>query len=410
VAALPIVVSFAGNESFRLPKEIVLRACAIVIAGAAAAAMLLRQIAMPAVSVLRDRAVAFAVAAVGWTAVTAAAATNVRLALFGLAYVACAAIVYLACLYQSGRSSRTHAAILIVLVPAAINSILAALQAFDIWSPFRPPPNLDRHHLTCGLLGNPDYVGVYLVGPTLLAIAAAAATSGRLRAMYAAFAIVLAGGCVVARSLTAIIGLAVAIVLLAFLFDSKRALVATACLVLAGAATTAMYPPLRQRVVLARNAVAVGDYDRFLSGRLAAFIAAWQMARDHPLLGVGPHCYHYEFFPYRLRLDAQYPSMMQSASVGSNFGEVHNDHLQVLAETGVPGFALLLAGFAFLAGLSRKNKESVEIRPRIARLLALPLSAATAVAALGQFPLLLSFVLIPILYMSALIIRWSDRA
>ena len=95
-----------------------------------------------------------------------------------------------------------------------------------------------------------------------------------------------------------------------------------------------------------------------------------------------------------------------------NFAETHNDHLQVLAETGLPGYALLLAGVLLLAFPgSRRHKRNAKggtrVEQTLARNLRLPLATAFVVLALGQFPLQLAAPRFEFLMLAGLCIAWD---
>ncbi|WP_089942145.1 O-antigen ligase family protein [Candidatus Entotheonella palauensis] len=69
------------------------------------------------------------------------------------------------------------------------------------------------------------------------------------------------------------------------------------------------------------------------SGRLAAFQAAWDISKDFPLFGIG-----YNAFPM---LSTRYQPINE---INLRFVHVHNDWLQLLAETGWIGAGLLVGG------------------------------------------------------------------
>lgn len=73
------------------------------------------------------------------------------------------------------------------------------------------------------------------------------------------------------------------------------------------------------------------------AGRLPAFQAAWEISKDFPLVGTG-----YDAFPV---VSARYQSV---DDVNPRFAHVHNDYLQLLAETGWMGAGLLLGGMLLL--------------------------------------------------------------
>jgi tetratricopeptide (TPR) repeat protein len=73
------------------------------------------------------------------------------------------------------------------------------------------------------------------------------------------------------------------------------------------------------------------------AGRLPAFHAAWEISKDFPLVGIG-----YEAFPV---VSARYQPVND---INQRFVHVHNDYLQLLAETGWMGAGLLVGGMLFL--------------------------------------------------------------
>ena len=151
------------------------------------------------------------------------------------------------------------------------------------------------------------------------------------------------------------------------------------------------------------------DYDRALSGRLGSFLATWQMFRDHPIVGVGPGAFAYEFFPYAIETQHRYGARLQLDIGGVNFHEAHNDHLQTLAETGLIGYALLLASFITVAIVSWSPRTE-DKRAAFAHSLGFPLIASFFVLALGQFPLHITAVLMNDLFLAALICGWKETA
>ena len=148
-----------------------------------------------------------------------------------------------------------------------------------------------------------------------------------------------------------------------------------------------------------------------MTNRLTPFVAAFMMFRDRPLIGVGPGCFAWQYMPYKIRAELAYPSLRSAFHRGTNFGEVHSDHLQLLAEGGIPAYALSLAAFAMLSAISlrRRQRDTTDARHQFARLLALPLAVTFFVLALGQFPLELTAVTSQFLFFAALCIGWSGQ-
>ena len=135
------------------------------------------------------------------------------------------------------------------------------------------------------------------------------------------------------------------------------------------------------------------------------------MFRDRPLTGVGPGCFAWQYMPYKVRAELAYPPLRTAFLRGTNFGEVHNDHLQLLAEEGAVAYGLSLAALVILSAISlrRRQRDTTDARYEFARLLALPLAVTFFVLALGQFPLELTAVISQFLFFAALCVGWSGQ-
>jgi len=168
-------------------------------------------------------------------------------------------------------------------------------------------------------------------------------------------------------------------------------------------------PPLKARVERARRAIAAKDYDDLISARSTAFLAAAHMTRDHPLFGVGPGAFGWHYFDYKLAIETRSPRLAASGARTFNFSSAHNDHLQVASETGLPGYALMLAALVLLASLTLRHPPDTTPRDEFVTALALPLVAAFFVLALAQFPLELVAPSHAFLYQAALLIAWRPR-
>jgi O-antigen ligase len=93
-----------------------------------------------------------------------------------------------------------------------------------------------------------------------------------------------------------------------------------------------------------------------------------------------------------------------------NFGETHNDHLQVAAETGLPGYALLAAAIAYLAIPARRGRDNVTPRTpeqAVGHAIRAPLAATFFVIAIAQFPLQLATPRLMFLTLGAIAISWD---
>ncbi|HYH09782.1 MAG TPA: O-antigen ligase family protein [Thermoanaerobaculia bacterium] len=399
--AVPLYVSMTGQDMMRLPKELLLRAGAILIAAIAAIGLVLRKL-----SFSRRLPVdgALAIAAVAWCAITTLTSTNRTLSLRALAYVTAAVVVYFAASYAITRM-RPILVLGIALVPAIFNAVAAMMQALGGWNPFFVPEELPRRAHTIGFLGNPDYVGAYMVPAILTALAIARAWKGVVRFGALGLVVVFATAAMLSQSITTLIALVAGIVTMAFVGAGMRMRIAGIVVLIAVVAGIWYYPATRARFRETAVAVVELRLDALISGRLGAFVAAAEMAKSRPLVGMGPGCFAYHFMTYRIAAEDKY-TFMRTAGKGLNFGEVHNDHLQLLAETGVPGW-LIFAGALIALGL-RTLTPGQTPTVRFARTLATPLAVSLAVLALAQFPLELASVLLLYIWLAVTVFRWSD--
>jgi O-antigen ligase len=401
LALLPVIYGPNAHSPFGTPKTVLLRAAAILIASIAAIAWIWGKTRFDRER-LRDPEVWLPLAIVGWSAVTTLASTNVQVSAYGLLYVACVATVF-AGLRVALRDIKPAIAVAIVIAPALVNVFTLALQYRSIWTVTPLDPSYAPRQRLSGFFGNPDYLGAYLVGPVLLCLAAAVAYRDR-RWRYFAAAVPIALGIVVTQSITALGAVTVGIAAIAAVANWRRAAAALLILAILGGAIIAFYPPLRSRASVFADAWREGETDMLLSGRTAAWLTAWEMFTDRPITGVGVHVYQYEFLPYRIRADREHHDLLRFASKGTNFGEAHNDHLEILAETGLPGYALFLAVLIFVARRTFRVKGH-EPNERFARILALPLVLSFGVLALAQFPISIPAAIVTWLFMALLAVR-----
>jgi putative inorganic carbon (HCO3(-)) transporter len=89
--------------------------------------------------------------------------------------------------------------------------------------------------------------------------------------------------------------------------------------------------------------------DAAIQGRASENLAAWEMFKDHPLLGVGLHNYRYLYVDYAKQLGLATTVTERSA---------HNLYLEVAAETGVVGLTVfLLLIWVAMKGILLARKE-----------------------------------------------------
>ena len=158
-----------------------------------------------------------------------------------------------------------------------------------------------------------------------------------------------------------------------------------------------------------RESILSGNFMALTSARLPAYAASAQMFFDHPITGVGPRGFSARYMTYKLEIDEQFPHWMRLAN--SSFGEAHNDHLQILAETGLPGYALYLAALFVIARFSVRGVARDETeQDAFVRLFAFPAVVGFAVAQLAQFPLYHVAPTSSAIFIATLLIVWRIDA
>jgi len=397
--AIPTIIT-SGTDAFRLPKELAFRAEAILLLTAAVFWLTSRKRTW---RIGRGAELVVAAAIVGWTLLTAATSTNRLLSADGLITVVAASILFLVTCVAAQELSLV--AVDVLMVGACANAALVILQETNLWTPLAL--TVPGHYASVGLLGNANDVGTFLVGPAIAAVVVAVTSPGARRWIYALIALLLGGGVVASGTRTALGALVVALIVFALLHSRRAAIVVVAALAILAlpllSRSTAIGTGVRDVVAAAR----ARDYPRLFSERLVPFLAAADMTRDHPLLGVGPGCFKYHYMAYRVALATHYPATL-TQGWPQNWGEVHNDHLQVASETGLPGYALFLGAIAVAAGIgTRRRAPLASPEAAFARALRWPLAAAAFVICLGQFPLELAAPRLMLLSLGALCIAWD---
>jgi O-antigen ligase len=401
-------VGMDGDDHFRLPKDLVLIATAIITIAAAAIGLVLQKIELT--PEMRHRLKLPALLCGGglaWTVIAAAASTNRTLSIDALVWVVSVGAAFLiGC--AAFRAVPLWWISIAVLVPALVNSVLVLVQATGVWNPWVFDPGTASRAMRNGLLGNPNYVGVYLAAPLLFA--ATQAVYGRSRrVLYGAAAAVVGAAILVTLTLTAIGSLLVAFAVLVVRWNPRRGLVVLVFVLATAVIGSAAYTPMRLRVQYLAGAVQDGQWGHVVSGRLFPFYTALQMFRDHPLTGVGPGCFRFHYMPYAIAAADLHPRVAELSNTQRvNFGEAHNDHLQVLAEVGLPGYLLLLALLIVVARSSSRRMPEDDPRARLAHALALPLVILLAAVMLAQFALQLAASAITFAALCAACVAWRD--
>lgn len=403
IVTVPLIFSH-GHDVYRLPKQLLFEAFAIFILSACA----IVSIVDPRHGILQrlrgHRNVTLtALIAVGWTAVTALLSSQKVVSGDTLLWVACCAAFFLSALALAERRPLWSA--IPALFAAAVNSIVVLLQRFQVWTPFQFQEGLALRARLTGYLGNPDDVGAYLLIPIIAAAVLALVMRGAARWTSTAVALLLAVALLASETLTALIALGAAVAMLIVLLSRRAALRIALAAVIVLAVVFVLRLPVTRRLQNVAAQLLAGQLHEASSERLEGFHTAWAMFTDHPLVGVGPGCFAYWYLPYDILLSANHPEYLVS---GSNFHDVHNDHLQLLATTGLPGYAIFLAALVQL-GLVAKGAAPDDARGRFARLFAAPAAVGAGLLTLGSFPLELAAPTQVMLYFAALAAAWRRR-
>jgi len=404
LALVPLAVNPDLLDRYRILKEALVRTEGIlgglllVAAAALAGTRRFREM-------LRERPVVFVTAAaVFWAVVTTLFSTHRAHSVDSLVTMLTSTLVFAAAWYAAPRISLI---ILDLLVPVAIaNVVLVTLQEYGLWQPFYFDPILPRHMTASGLIDNPNVVGSYMTLLTVIFAAAAMRVRGWRRWLYILGAIVAAAGVLVSQTRTAFIALIAGLLLLAVGRSVKRVVaVVTAVAILFGIGVLLKNPAVMSVLALPQR-LRTESIEVVTSGRAAPVAAALQMLRDHPLTGVGPGAFKYHFMPYKVRVVDRFPSALRGTT-GTNFGEVHNDHAQLLAETGLPGYLLFLGAIVVIVRTVRERQTAGDPRASLARGLAVPLAGTLLVLCLAQFPLYVAVTRQLLVTMAGLLIGWS---
>jgi O-antigen ligase len=404
VVATGLVFDPRVEDAFRLPKELVFRGVAIVLLAIAVFAATRRDGRWRDLlrGVNRIEWILCAAIAV-WTTVTALLSTNRLLSRESTITVLATLVIVLSA--RRLAPSLPLTAMDICLIPALLNALLVMLQELKIWNPFQLAAG--GHVASTAFLGNPNDVGTYLACPIIVAAVGTLVLRGNRQRLYALAAVVLLGGLVASATRTAIIALVAGILAFALIGRWKHALLMLAGLALLSGVAFTVSNGMRKNVRKMRAGIAQRRLDIVFSERLVPFLSAMEMIRADPLTGVGPGCFKFHYMDERSVVQQRYPPQW-TRNWPQNFGETHNDHLQVAAETGLIGYALFLAAVAYVAagGLARQADARAP-RQRLAHLMRVPLAVTFFVVALAQFPLQIAATRTMYLMLGVLAVGWD---
>lgn len=401
VLVTPCVMQVNGLDRFRHPKVL------FVLGGAS---VLLAALALVFDQSLREEFfrrfrldLRFATAVLACAAVAALFAANRALTVPTLLWIAACAVFYLGALY----ARYPLIAGLVLLIPPAIsNALLAIAQATGAWQPLAFPSDTPPRLRISAFLGNPNDVGTYLVIPALAAFALAFRSRGLKRIVFFGCAMVICGGMLTTLTLTAMAAFLAGCAAFAITRYRTRGVLLTVAALIASAIALYAYAPTRARGVAMREAIRTGAIDSILSSRLSPFAAATLMGVRDPLTGAGPGNFPFVYFDVKMSAER----LLGIAPSAVNFGEVHNDFLEVFAEFGLPGL-LLFAGslWLLLRELRRDQRREGTDTSAFRYALGVAVVAGFVVVCAAQFPMQLAAPTITHLYVLALF-RASSEA
>jgi O-antigen ligase len=354
-------------------------------------------------AMLRDRLLSGVVlAGFVWAAITTATSTQRALSIDSMVTVGTTCLLFLVTWFVAPQ---VRLVLFDLLVPAVgLNVTLAALQEYGIYNPFKVHEFISRHLTATGFIGNPNIVGSYAALVTVILVAAAFRVHGFRRVWYLLGAVAGVVGVLVSDTETAVIVMGVGLLALAVGKSMKRVLVVTGVLLVVLVAGIVFRVPVVREIVSLPQRIQQGGLETALSGRVAPALIALKMTRERPLFGFGPGTYGFHFMPRRIALTGERKG--SSPGIATNFGEVHNDHLQILAEAGVPAYLLFLAFILLILRIAWRS-DAVTERAQIARIVALPLALAFLVLCLAQFPLHVAVARQLLVTIAGLIAGWS---
>jgi len=406
--ALPLVFRLDPSAMFRLPKAMFLRAEAILLVSITLAAILASApIPRPR---WRDSWLLLPLAALAAFVFLTLTSTNREQSIGALGSAIATAVVF----FATVAAARSGGWLLVAapLVAAVTNALLVIVEETNLWMPFGVQAGLP-HHLQCNaLIGNPNEIGGYLGAAALAIMAVIAARDrtnrGNMRDILIATVLVIA--LIACQTLTAILAFAAAAFSMIVISSWRNAVRVALIAVITGVLLVSLVAPFRLRTINVVTWIRTGDYNALVTDRLTPFVAAWSMFTDHPLTGVGPGAFAWQYYDYKIQAEQRYPSLRHAYNRGVNFGEVHNDHLQALAEGGIIGYGAFLALIGSLGFLSFTIPPTApDWRRRFAHHLALPLAVFWIVLSIAQFPMETTVIRALVVYLAALCVGWRNE-
>jgi hypothetical protein len=403
-AALPFVFLRGAKDAFRTPKEIAFHAVALVVLAALAAWSI--QSGPRALFGRAFRPYALLLGAIlAWVVLAGVFSSNRLVSAFALGHVFLSTIWFAASWLVARRKG--VAVLLAVAIPGVVSACIALLQVARLWTPVEVEGS--GRSSVIGIMGNPNDLGGYLA-LAAVPFAALAWTAGTRARVLSVVALGMLGAAVFVTESAASAGSLVAAVAAVPMAGLRRgkALVAVLAVLLVLALGTSFLAS--DRIVSAKVEPLLGRGLReALSARTVAYATAGLMIRENPVLGVGPGCFAFRYPDAQIRIFAENPEIAPRRVQRGMFVEVHNDHLEIAAETGIPGALLEIVALAMLFMAGGRGRERETASPAsLGRLGAWSLGACLLVQMTFNFPLQISGILAPALFLAGTFIAWQS--
>lgn len=405
-AALPFVFMPGGKEAFRTPKQIVFHAGALVLI-AALALWSVRDGWRSVFPAFPRRLTLLLALIVGWTAIATATSSNLLISLFALGHVLLS-VAWLLGAWASGlRLGR------VLLLPAVAGGVLSAalgvLQSLAIWSPV----GLDASGrlAVVGLMGNPNDLAGLLAIAAVPTVLFAMGGSPAVRVACGIGLALLAWGIFVTESGSGAASLIACLTAMLLATARRGRIFGSVAAALLLALALALPLLLSERILTEKIVPSLeARFSEALMGRIVPYTTALVMIRNEPITGVGPGCFGWAYPAAQTVAFARNPDLEADLWRTGMFTEVHNDHLEIAAETGLPGALLEMATLAvFLLGFVGQRRPARGETPSVGRVGAWGLAAALLVQMTFNFPLQISGILAITLFLAGVFTAWQSR-
>jgi tetratricopeptide (TPR) repeat protein len=294
-----------------------------------------------------------------------------------------------------------------LMLAGAVSGLLAAAQRFLGVLRIIPMEAPEPRFLAAGLVGNPGDLAAALLFPAvLLWIRMTGERPQRGRLFAAAGFTACLVGLGATESMAPLAALAAG-VFVHFLLDVRarwRPFAAAILLFAIATGVTGAGPRALQKLGELRR----GRIGAATTQRDIGVLAAVEMIRARPLLGVGPGAFSNAFVPARLRAEERVGRHLVHRSGFAHFENAHSEPLTLAAENGLPAALLSLVAVAALgAGLLRLHREkTAAARPPATSADTLNvLLVSFAVLSLASFPLRLPLAVGPAAFAFGLALR-----